>query len=101
MVLYNLTNVTNASNVGELIIVANREGTNGILFGFFMIAIFFIILLSLRRSTVAFEDSLLVASFLCFLVSAIAVYGGFLNIIFPLAFLIILALTGFFSWMSK
>ena len=81
MVLYNITKLTDASNVGELVLVANSEGTGGVLFGFFMVAIFLIILLALKRYS--FENGFLVASFMSFIISSIAVYCGFLNIIFP------------------
>ena len=84
--------------MGRLALFAN-DASNGVLFGFFVIGLFFLILLAFRNSD--FEDSLLVASFICFVVSAVATYGGYLNIIFSLAFLLLLALTGFFVWTTK
>ena len=95
MALYNISGLTGALNIGEVALFANTA-SNGILFGFFFIGIFFIMMFSFKGFE--FGKSILTASFICFLLSAIAVYGGFLNIIFPLAFLIMMALSGLYVW---
>ena len=95
MVLYNITGLQEALNIGEVALFANTA-SNGILFGFFFIGLFFIMILSFRGFE--FSKSFLTASFICFIASSIASYGGFLNIIFPLAFIIMTAVGGLFVW---
>lgn len=96
--MYNLTNLTSATNIGQVAVYANNA-SDGVLFGFLSIAMFIIMLLALKRYE--FDDSLLTASFLSFLLAGIAAYAGLLNIIFPLGYLIILALTGMYVWIVK
>jgi len=98
MALYNITSLTESLNFGELALWANAA-SDGVLFGFFTIAIFFVVVLALKRYD--FADGLLVGAFVSFVISGILTYGGFLNIIFPLCFLIIVALSGFYVWMTK
>lgn len=93
--MYNLTNLTLAMNFGDVVVYANSV-SSGYLFGMFSIGLFFIILMAFRRAP--FAESLLTASFLSFVLAAIAGYAGLLNVIFALAYLILLALTGLYVW---
>jgi hypothetical protein len=97
---YNLTELQQADNIGKLLTFSNNA-TGGILVGFFMIALFFIIMILLVSRRYDFDDILLADSFACFMLSAVFTYGGYLNILFPIAFLTILAFTGFYSFFAK
>lgn len=99
MVLYNISQLTDAGNVGELVLAANAEGTGGVLFGFFMVALFVIMLLSLKRYS--FLDTLVVSSFVCFLISGFLVFGGMLNFLFMAGFLILLVIGGGLMWLES
>lgn len=98
MVLYNLTQLTSATDIGGVAMAANNA-SNGILFGFFFVALFFIMVISMYKTD--FELRLLSAGFVCFILSSMATYGGFLDIIFALGFFIIMALSGAFVWAIK
>jgi len=99
MVLYNLTNLTNGSGMGDVALFANNA-SDGILYGLGIIAIFFIIFMALKKSS-DFAEALITSSFLCFIISGILVYGGFLNIIYVLVFLILTAFSALFMWSQK
>lgn len=96
MAIYNITGLQSATTITEIFTFAN-DVTDQIWFGFLMIAIFLIILIGLKRYP--FENALLSASFVSFLLSAILTYAGYLNFIFLLFFLICTALTGFYMYM--
>ena len=98
MTLYNMTELQSATNIGQFALFANNA-SNGMLFGFLFIGLFFIIIFSYRG--VEISKSILTASFICFILSAIAVYGGYLNMIFTLGFLILTALSALFVWTAE
>lgn len=95
---YNMTELQAAETVSDLAFYANSS-VDGVLFGFFSIAIFFVILMALKRWD--FEDALLTASFLSFMISGIAAFGGFIHIIFPLAYLVMTAFAGLWVYITK
>ena len=98
---YNLTNLTAAQDLGDLAVVANNF-SNGVLFAGGTVAIFFITLILLSRNpNNDFANSLLVSSFVSFILSGMLAFGGYINILFPLGYLIILSLTGLLVWTSK
>lgn len=99
MSFYNLTNLTNSQNIGEVALYANNA-SEGVLFGFGVIAIFFVIFAVTKLSN-NFDASLLFSSLVGFILSSILTAGGFLNILFPLGFLTILAFTGFYMWLNR
>ena len=99
MVLYNLTNLTNAVDMGDLASYSNTA-SEGILFGLGTIIIFFLMLLSLKVNN-DFDDALIVSSFICFVLASILTFGKYIHIIFPLGFLILSALTGLLMWATK
>lgn len=97
---YNMTCIQNATSPGVLAACSNTA-TDGLLFGGLSVALFIILLIGLRRGGYPVEDTVLVSSFALFIITAIMAYGKFLNIYYPLAYLIILAFTGLYVWVSK
>lgn len=95
---YNITRLVNAESVSDIVIFAN-ESTGDLLFGLFILALFFIMMMVMRKYE--FTNTLLVSSFSCFVLSAILSYGGLLNILFPIGFITIMALTAFYMVMVK
>lgn len=99
--MYDLTCLTNATDWGVMAGCANTA-TEGTLFGGISIALFFVLLIGLRRGGGwNMDDALLVSSFALFILTGILSYGGFVNIIFPLGFLALLAFTGLYVWASR
>jgi hypothetical protein len=96
--MYDLTALKTASTFGDVLITLN-DATEGTLFGLAVVAIFFIMLFVMKRFE--FQNGLLTAATICFIISAILVYGKFINFLYPLAFLIITALTGLYVWMNN
>jgi hypothetical protein len=95
MTNYNLTNLTNAQNVGDLVTFANSS-TEGFFIGLVMVAIFFILLMALKKWE--FTNALLASSWVSFLLAAILAYGGYVNVLLPLGFLILAATTALYLW---
>lgn len=95
---YNLTGLETATTVSSLVTFAN-DITDTYWVGFLMIAIFFVLLVSLKRYD--FENAILSSGFVCFILSSILTYAGYLNFIFPLLFLITMALAGFWNYMAN
>ena len=95
MTNYNLTNLTNAQNIGDVVAYANQS-THGFFIGLVMVAVFFIILMALKKWE--FVNSLLAASWVSFLLAAILAYGGYVNVLLPLGFLIIAGFTALYLW---
>lgn len=95
---YNVSELYNATSISDLTLYANNA-TDGVLFGFFMIGIFLVMMFALKRWE--FDDSLLASSFACFILSGILSYGGYLNMIFPLGFLAMMAFTAFYIFVVK
>lgn len=98
MTIYNISQMTNSGNIAGIAVAANTY-SNGILFGFGSIAFFLVILLSLKRNN-DFDECLLVSSFISFFIAGFLTYGGFLNIIFPLAYIVMVAFTAFYMWVA-
>lgn len=96
--LYNLTLLKDADLVSDIFTYAN-DASNGTLFGIFTIVIFFTMLLIFKKWE--FDEALLSSSFLSFVLSAILAYGGFVGIIYPLAYLAITAFTTFYVFVVK
>lgn len=98
MALYNLTQLQASETFADLLVYANVS-SNEVLINFMMVAVFLIVLMVLRRYD--FIDVLLADSFGCMIISGFLAYGGFINIIVPLAFLMILVLSGFYVYMTR
>lgn len=96
---YNMTALQQVDTVGKLFQFADNS-TGNLLFGFIIVAIFFIMLLVMKRWE--FDKALLSSSFASFIMSLILSYAGYLSF-FPwvLIFLIVMALTGFYMYMTR
>lgn len=88
--MWNLTNLTTDPTVASVFEAANSYANNS-LFGFLSIALFFILLMSLKKWE--FSSSLLVAGWVSFVLSAILATGGWISIIFPLGYLAVAGFT--------
>lgn len=98
---YNLTALAAADDWGEIALVANAA-TEGTLFTGLSVALFFVFLMSLKKGGGwPVDDSILASSFACFILTGVLSYGGFINIIIPLAYLAILAFTGLYVWATR
>ena len=95
---YNLTKLQEANTIPEFIGVVNSYA-NDSLVGFFLIGIFFTLLMIMKRYE--FDNSLMVSSFLCFMFSLFLKYLGWINFKFVLVFLIVMALSMFYSFLLK
>ena len=98
MATYNLTQMQEAETVFGLFDYAN-DSTGGILIGLFLVAFYFVLLMMMKRYE--FEKSLLVASWITFIVAIMFSYAGLLNLYFALIFLIITAFTSFYMVVFK
>lgn len=97
MVLYNLTNVTSATGAGDLIVATNQL-TGGILLGLLTLALFIIITLSMVQRY-GFAVALLTSSFLNFIIAGVMTTAGFIQIIYPLLYLALMAFSGLYLYM--
>jgi len=95
---YNITALQEADTVYKLFEYANMS-TEYSLFGLFMIAIFFVMLMALKKND--FLDALITSSFICFVLSSILTYGKLLNMVFPIMFLGITAFSGLYMYSVK
>jgi len=95
---YNLTELTNSENILDIVLFANST-SDSVLLSFFVVAIFFIMVMALKRYD--FDKALLSSSFTCFVISAAGTYAKLINVMFPLAFLTAAAFTALYMWMSK
>ena len=92
---YNMTALQEVDTVYKLFEYA-QISSEYTLFGLFMLAIFFVMLMVLKKWE--FTDSLITSSFICFVLSSILVYGKLLNMWFPIFFLGITAFTGLYMY---
>jgi len=93
--MYDMTLMSNASSMVGLVEAAN-EYTGNVMVGMFMIAIFFIMLLVLKKYD--FTHAMLSSSLVCFLLSLFLVYIHALNFMFPLVFLAVASFATFWLW---
>jgi|TARA_Y100000310_G_C20686141_1_gene819135 hypothetical protein len=96
--MYNLTILSDSDSIGDLFITANTY-SNSTLFGMFIIAIFFVMLMVLKKWE--FTSALLTSSFSSFILSLILVYADLLNFIYPLLFLTITAFTALYVFTAQ
>lgn len=85
MTLYNLTALGDINGISDLFVYANSSANN-LLGGMFVIALFLILIMRFRS---AIEDRLIVASWICFLVSLIFSFIGILSLMYVVVFLLI------------
>ena len=95
---YNMTALQEVDTVYKLFEYANISSEYS-LFGLFMVAIFFVMLMVLKKWD--FLDALITSGFVCFVLSSILTYGKLLNMVFPIMFLGITAFTGLYLYAVK
>jgi hypothetical protein len=86
--MYDLTNFTNASGMGDLMLFTN-EVTHGGFVTMMVIAIFFVLLMIQKRYNMI--DAMLSSAFICFVISALFAYGGLISFWIVVLFLSMLA----------
>lgn len=96
MVVNNLTGLTNATSIINVWTFADNISGN-IMTGSFFIIIFLALTFGLSYKY-GFEKALAASSFAAFILSGYMTFARQLNIIFPLAFLAILAFVGFYMY---
>lgn len=69
--------------------------TGGHLFGFFLVAVFFILFMQLKRFET--EHALVSSAWVTAILGALLSFGGFVNILYPLGFLLLAGLTSLWS----
>lgn len=95
---YNMTQLQNSYTISALFNYANNS-TDGVLAIGLMIGIFFILLLILKRFE--FIQAIVTSSFLCFILSGILAYAGYMSIWGVLLFLIITAFSTLYMYVKK
>ena len=95
---YNLTLLQESVTVSDLVSYANIS-TGGILSGLFVIIVFFILMITLKRAS--FVDTLAVSSFITFILSIFMLLGGFISFYFVLAFLLLTGFSTFYLAIAK
>jgi hypothetical protein len=105
MALYNLSGIENATTISELVIQANRitEGTTqltsgGILVSGFLVGIFVIMLMGLKRFGV---QGIATSSFVCFIFSIFLRTTGLINFMFVIAFGAVTAFSVMYMVLNK
>lgn len=86
--MYDLTNFTNASGMGDIMLFTN-EVTRGGFMTMMVIATFFVLLMIQKRYNMI--DALLSSAFICFVMSALLAYGGMVSFWIVVLFLSVLA----------
>lgn len=98
MANYNISNFTQAQTVAD-VVKASNDLSAGALFNFGIIAIFIILVLSMKRYR--FSNALLASSWVCFMLSSILSYAGFLNITFPITFFVLSGLVTIYIYTAE
>lgn len=84
-----LTNLTNSTQGFHHFAQYSNDVTNGIFWGLILIAIFIIVTIKLRK--IGIDRALAVASFSCLSISLFMLYLQFVQIVYPIVFVLILA----------
>jgi len=98
MAIYNLTNLTNAEHIGDLMSFGN-EVSQGILMIVITLAVTFILLMVLKKWE--FLEALASTTVFMFVATTLLALGDYLSIVFPLGFLFIAAISVFLLYMKK
>lgn len=97
--MYNLTNLTANPGVVNVVSEANNY-TGGVLVPLFVISIYFVLLISYSMKY-DFAGGITVASWIVFVLSSLLVFVDFINILFPLGFLLLAAFGTFYLYTTK
>lgn len=95
---YNLTDLQSQTQISGLFIYANNA-TDGVLIIGFMIAVFFVLFMVLKRFE--FTHALVTSAFLCFVISSLLAYAGFMSLYGVLFFLILTAFTTLYIYTTQ
>ena len=95
---YNMTQLAASDSIYKLVLFSN-DITTGALVAMFILALFFILLMSLKKYE--FDSALLVSSFICFVISVFMMYAELLALMWVLAYLIVAAFAGFIMFITK
>ena len=96
--MYNLTNLTSATDISGVVMFAN-EVTGNLLLTLLLMSVFFILLMVLKRWD--FDRALLVSSFASFMIGMLLMYAKMVALVWPLIFLVMTAMTGLYMMMSN
>lgn len=91
---YNITQLQNADTIFKLVVYAN-DSTTGFVAIAFLLAVFFISLMALKRYE--FSKALLASSVIGFVISLLLNYAHLINPIWSLIFLIVAAFSAMFG----
>lgn len=95
---YNMTALGNAGSIYGLIVVAN-DATSTVMINLFLLALFIVILLALKRYD--FLSGLVVSSYICFIIAALLAYAELLALMWVLLYLIIAAFSTMLLFLFK
>ena len=95
---YNMTALHEVETIFDLVEYANVS-TGNILLMLLVVAFFIVMLLSLKNF--GFDKAIVTSGFISFVISSMLTYSGFLNMIFPVLFLAITAMTMFYMYAQK
>lgn len=96
--MYNLTDLYAATTVSKLVVYAN-DVTSGLLAMLFIWAVFFIMLMVMKRYE--FDSALLTSSLVCFILSVMFNYMQLIPSAFMYVFLLLSGLTGVYVFLLK
>ena len=95
--MYNTTNLSLSNSPTDIIVWAN-DNTQGVLFGGFVIALWFVFFLILKKYS--FERAFVTSSFLCFLISIFFVNSGFVTFHYLIVFGVMTLFSGFWIYLD-
>lgn len=96
--MYNVTPLKNVTDVMVLADYANTI-TNNTFFGVLLIGLFFVFLFALKKQGI--ETGLMIASFLCLILSVMLNFINFVSFYYTLAFFILAGLTTLYSYVVR
>lgn len=98
MPYHNLTTLAGSETVYDLATYAN-DATDGMLFALMLFAVFFVMLLAVRRT--GFEMALLSAGFVCMTIGGVLAYAGFVSMYVVVIFMGITIFSALYMFIAK
>ena len=95
--MYNLTNLSTAQTPMDIISFAN-DNTQGMLFGGFLISLWFVMFIVLKKYS--FERAFVTSSFLCFIISIFFVSAQLVTFHYSIVFGVMTLFGGFWMYLS-
>lgn len=90
----NITNITNIDSINSLGQFAS-DGTGGLFWGLILIGLFIIIVINLRNRGI--DNAMMASSMGCFILSLIFLNLNWVQLLYPVAFGLIIAGIGFYK----